>query len=96
MSIPASKLSALVTLGAATSGTFNVYLLSGDGRKSVRREILSEWFGERLPLAKCGINSLRGALFNYFQPIGNCTAAKEKHLIKQIADTIEANSDNLK
>ena len=58
----------------------NLYGLAGAKNKHTRQMIMLELTGDKLPLAKCGINALLDRLYSISGVTGSCMAEREKNL----------------
>ena len=76
----ANQINAVRLLNVYTAGRFDVYLLAGPAKASVRAHIMSELKGIRIPQAKAGVNSIREELFILSGAEGSCLAAREDNL----------------
>lgn len=69
-----------------------IWMLCGDGNKELRRQIMEELTGERLPLSKCGINALTEKLRDLIgvSNTEGCEAWRENRTADRINDIIRS------
>jgi len=54
--------------------------MSGNRNKELRRQVMLELTGEKLPLAKCGINAIYKTLCDAYNITTGCHAEREERL----------------
>ena len=72
---------ARIFLGEVTNNTFDLWKLSGNNNKKTRQKLIQLLTGNKLPLAKCGITTIRKIFYDHYKPRGDCEAIREKNFI---------------
>lgn len=68
-------------LGAYTARQFDIWMLAGPAKASVRAHIMSALVGNRVPQSKSGVNALRDTFYTIAKPAGDCPAVREDSFI---------------
>ncbi len=74
-------LRALHLLGASTNFRFDVWMLAGGPRASVRAHVMSELLGKRVPQKDSGIHAIQDTFYKAARIEGDCLAAREENFI---------------
>jgi len=64
--------------------TFDICCLAGNRNRDIRREILVELTGEKLPYSKCGVKAIETIIFDYVKPNGTCLANSNNIIYSEI------------
>lgn len=74
---------AIELLGVYTAGRFDIWLLAGNARASVRARIMSALQGTKVPQSKAGVNALRDAFYAALAITGDYPAQREENFVNE-------------
>ena len=73
---------AIRLLGIYTAGRFDIWMLAGSSKASVRAHIMSVLLGTKTPQSRSGINALRSEFYSRLNITGECEAHREQAFIQ--------------